>query len=218
MATATRTRRTAKPKVVEVVPDIVEEEELEDEVEETEEPEEELEEEEEEEVEVAKPSRKESAQNRAKAGVTYGVQHLADSILAITGETVTTRELRQLIRKMARDESGRVDREIVAGNRARYDWAKGEKDPEVKAIIAAYKGGELAADKKEKLDALKATKAAQVAAKKAAAEAAEKAPAKPAAKKAAAPVAKTAAPAKRRAKPAPVEVVEDDEELDLDEE
>ncbi len=110
---------------------------------------------------------------------------------------VTPRELRTLIRKMARDNSGRVDREIVAGNRSRYDWS-GPKDPEVLAIVKAYFGGELEADKAAKLQALKEQKAAKVAA----------APAKPAAKK---------APAKKAAAPV-VEEDEDDEELELEDE
>jgi hypothetical protein len=62
---------------------------------------------------------------------------------------------------MARDGSNRVDREIVAGNRTRYDWTRGSKDPEVKKIIKAFEGGELEADKQEKLAALKERKAKQ---------------------------------------------------------
>jgi hypothetical protein len=72
---------------------------------------------------------------------------------------VTTRELRTLIRKMAREDNARVTREIIPGNRTRYSWS-GLNDPEVKAIIAAYDSGELEADKKEKLQALKDRKAA----------------------------------------------------------
>lgn len=82
---------------------------------------------------------------------------------------LTTRELRTLIRKMARDDSGRVDRVIVAGNRSRYNWS-GLEDPEVQAIIEAYNGGELDADKAEKLQALKDRKAQQRAEKAAAEE------------------------------------------------
>ena len=78
------------------------------------------------------------------------------------------RDLRTLLRKMARD--GRLDREIVAGNRARWEF-DGPSDPRVEAILEAYENGELEADKQEKLQALKDRKAEQRAAAKAAAEA-----------------------------------------------
>lgn len=139
--------------------------------------------------------------------VTFGVRDICDLIKTQTGDDVTPRNLRTLIRKMARDESKRVDREIVAGNRSRYDWS-GPTDPEVKAIVKAYTDGELEADKLEKLAALKDQKAKKDAAKKAAAEAVvEAASGKPAAK----------ATKKKAAKVAPpVEEVDDDEELTLD--
>lgn len=170
------------------------------------EPEEELETEEldeEEFEEVAEDEATDAPAKKAGKGsandVTFGVAHLASHLSDKTGKTVTTRELRTLIRKMARDESGRVDREIVAGNRTRYDWPDGLKHPEVKAIIAAYTSGEGEIEKKEKLAALKA---------------------KGAAKKAAATPAKaTAKKAIKKAAAAPVveEDAEDDEELDFDE-
>jgi hypothetical protein len=97
----------------------------------------------------------------AKQDVTFGVSHLAEHLSQKTGKKVTTRELRTLIRKMARDGSNRVDREITAGNRTRYDWPKGLKDPEVKAIIAAVTGGEMEEGKKAALAALKERKAAK---------------------------------------------------------
>lgn len=95
--------------------------------------------------------------------VVFGASDLARHLSEKSGKTVSTRELRTLIRKMARDGSGRVNREITPGNRTRYNWS-GPDDPEVKAIIAAYDGGELEADKKAKLDELKARKAAKKAA------------------------------------------------------
>lgn len=100
----------------------------------------------------------------------FGVSDIAELIKVKTGKEVKTRDLRTLLRKMARD--GRLDREIVAGNRARWEWT-GPQDPEVDTIIEAFEAGELDADKKEKLDALKARKAEQRAEKKAAEEAAE---------------------------------------------
>lgn len=100
----------------------------------------------------------------------FGVADIAELIKVETGKEVKTRDLRTLLRKMARD--GRLDREIVAGNRERWSWT-GPEDPEVAKITEAYSNGELEADKKEKLDALKKRKEQQRAEKKAAAEAAE---------------------------------------------
>ncbi len=98
----------------------------------------------------------------------FGVSDVADLIQVRTGKAVKTRDLRTLLRKMARD--GRLDREIVAGNRARWEF-DGPSDPRVEAILEAYENGELEADKQEKLAALKERKAAQRAAAKDAAEA-----------------------------------------------
>ncbi len=129
--------------------------------------------------------------------VTFGASDLAKHLSEKSGKTVTPRELRTLIRKMARDGSGRVNREIVAGNRSRYNWS-GLDDPEVQKIIAAYDGGELEADKKAKLEELKKNKAAKKAAKD-----------KDAAK------GKKGSKSKGKSKPAAAEV-EDDDELELD--
>lgn len=97
--------------------------------------------------------------------VAFGVADIAELIKVRSGKEVKNRDLRTLLRKMARD--GRLDREIIAGNRERWAWS-GPTDPEVDTILEAYEAGELEADKKEKLDALKARKADQRAAKKAA--------------------------------------------------
>lgn len=98
----------------------------------------------------------------------FGVADVASLIKTRFGKDVKTRDLRTLLRKMARD--GRLKREIVAGNRARWEF-EGPEDPEVEAILEAFGAGELEADKKEKLEALKQRKAEQRAAAKAAAEA-----------------------------------------------
>lgn len=182
-------------------PEVEEEEleELETETDEADGDDDELEELEEDEVEESKPTTKKSAGR--DANITFGIQQLVALINEQTGDTTNPRAVRTLIRKMARDESGRVDREIKAGNRERYNWT-GPNDAEVVAIIAAYKGGELEAEKKAKLDALKQSKAAKAAAAKA--EAGD-APAKKTTKKAA---AKKSAPV--------IEEVEDDEELDFE--
>lgn len=97
--------------------------------------------------------------------VTFGVADLAKHLSKKLGKEITTRELRAQIRRMAREDTPRVNREIVPGNRTRYDWPKGLKDPEVVAIIKAVTGGEMDAAKKEKLDELKKNKAAKQAAK-----------------------------------------------------
>ena len=154
----------------------------------------ELEELEEDEVETA-PKKKGGAQQE----VTFGASDLARHLSETSGKTVSPRELRTLIRKMARDGSGRVQREITAGNRTRYNWS-GIDDPEVQAIIAAFDGGELEADKQAKLQQLKEQKAA----KKAAGE----------------PTGKKGKKGKGKAAKAAPAVVEedDDEDLDLDEE
>lgn len=113
-----------------------------------------------EELEEAEPATKSKSKND---DVIFGVADIAAHLTEKTGKKVTTRELRTLIRKMARDGSGRVDREVIPGNRTRYSWS-GIKDPEVQAIIKAFDSGELEQDKKEKLAALKENKAKKKAA------------------------------------------------------
>lgn len=124
--------------------------------------------------------------------VTFGIPQLVEH-LATLGHTVTKRDLRAQIRRMAREDKARVKREIVAGNKSRYDWPTGLEDPEVKRIIKAVSGGEVAVAKKEALDKLKERKATKDAA------------AKPAGKKGEA------------AKPAPEPEVEDDDDEDFEE-
>ena len=115
--------------------------------------------------------------------VTFGVRDLAEHLTKVTGKTVTPKDLRTQIRRMAREDKPRVEREIVAGNRSRYDWPDGLKDPEVKAIIAAVTGGELEEGKKAALQKLKDDKAAKKAAKKEAEGDADEKPAKSKSKK-----------------------------------
>lgn len=97
--------------------------------------------------------------------VEFGASDLAKHLSKLTGKTISPRELRALIRKMAREDEPRVEREITPGNRTRYNWKGGLKHPEVKRIIKAVTGGEMEADKKAKLEKLKADKAAKTAAK-----------------------------------------------------
>jgi hypothetical protein len=115
---------------------------------------------------AAKPAAKPAAEKAAPAAeVAFGVSDIAELIKVRFGKEVKTRDLRTLLRKLARD--GRLNREIIPGNRERWSWS-GPKDPEVDTILEAYENGELEADKMEKLNALKERKAAQRAAKKAA--------------------------------------------------
>lgn len=99
---------------------------------------------------------------------TFGVADIVELIRVKTGKVTKTRDLRILLRKMARD--GRLDREIVAGNRNRWEWT-GPEDPEIDKIIEAFEAGELEEDKQAKLQALKDRKAKEKAEKAAAAEA-----------------------------------------------
>ena len=191
MATAAPPRRPrTKAKKVAPPPTVVEDTEDED-VEDDE-----LEELEEDEVQEAAPKAKKSTQPEVGFGVSDLVAYLKKKYPEKAAK-LDTRGLRNLIRKMARDDSGRVQREIVAGNRQRYDWGS-VKNEEVKAIIRAFLGGELEADKQEKLAKLKESQAAR----KALAEKAGKVAGK-----------------RKKARPAPavVEADEDDEELDFEE-
>lgn len=120
---------------------------------------------------TAKPAAPVEVETTPEVETIFGVQDVAELIKVKTGKTVKSRDLRTLLRKMARD--GRLDREIVAGNRARWEF-DGPEDPRVEAILEAYENGELEADKQEKLAALKERKNEQRAAKAAKeAEAAE---------------------------------------------
>jgi hypothetical protein len=91
--------------------------------------------------------------------VEFGVADLAKYLKKLTGKEYSTRDLRTLIRKMAREDKARVKREIVAGNRTRYNWPGGLENAEVKAIIKAVTGGEVEEGKKAALAALKERKA-----------------------------------------------------------
>jgi hypothetical protein len=110
----------------------------------------------------------EEAPAKKKGGeeVEFGASDLAKHLTKIldNGKVITPRDLRALIRKMAREDTPRVEREIKAGNRSRYNWPGGLDNPEVKAIIKAVTGGELEADKQAKLAELKEKKAKKKAA------------------------------------------------------
>lgn len=109
----------------------------------------------------------EEAPAKRKGGgeeVEFGASDLAAHLSEVTGKKITPRDLRALIRKMAREDNPRVQREIKQGNRSRYNWPGGLENPEVQAIVAAVTGGELEADKQAKLAELKEKKAKKKAA------------------------------------------------------
>lgn len=135
------------------------------------------------------------ASNSKAAEVTFGVSDLVDHLKAKYKVETTPRELRSLIRKMAREANPRVDREIVPGNRTRYDWPAGVKDPEVRRIIKAVTGGEMEADKKAKLAKLKEDKAKKAASKRSSDE-------------------KTTSKKGKKGKPAPQPEPEDDDDVE----
>lgn len=99
----------------------------------------------------------------APAADTFGVRQLIALAKEKYGKEYTPREVRTLLRKLARDGAG-VNREIVAGNKSKYEWT-GPDDPEVKVVLKAIKGGKIEESKKAALDKLKSDKAAKVAAK-----------------------------------------------------
>jgi len=111
------------------------------------------------------PTKGKSKSKSKEPEVTFGVRDLAEHLSKAMGKQITPKDLRTQIRRMAREDTPRVQREVVAGNRSRYDWPDGLKDPEVKAIIAAVTGGELEEGKKAALEKLKADKAAKKEAK-----------------------------------------------------
>jgi hypothetical protein len=102
----------------------------------------------------------------------FGIQELCAFLQRQTGKAYKPREVRTLIRKMARDGSGRIEREIVPGNRARYSWS-GTKDPQVQSILKAVSGGEIESSRKDALAKLKEQNDAKRAAKRAEREKAE---------------------------------------------
>jgi hypothetical protein len=136
----------------------------------------------------------EAPAKKAVDEVTFGASDLARHLAKVTGKKISPRDLRVLLRKMAKD--GRIDREILPGNRSRYDWPNGTADPEVKRVIKAVKEGELEAGKREALNRLKEQKAAKDAA-------------------AAKAGGKTTKAAKKRAAPV-VEEVDEDEDFEVE--
>lgn len=117
---------------------------------------------EEDEVEVEELDESDESETPAKAkkdDVTFGVADLCALVKEKTGKEYSTRDMRTLLRKMAREDKPRVNREVIPGNRARYDWPEGANDPEVKRVLKAVGAGEIEEGKKEALAKLKENKA-----------------------------------------------------------
>jgi hypothetical protein len=102
----------------------------------------------------------------------FGTNELAALIKEQTGKEYTTRDLRALIRRMARSGEG-VTRDISRDNPTRYSWT-GPKDPEVIAIVKQVKQGKVEKARQEALDDLKEKGKAKREAKRAAKEKAKK--------------------------------------------
>jgi hypothetical protein len=106
-----------------------------------------------------KPSSKKGGEE-----VEFGVADLCKLVKDKTGKDYSTKDMRVLLRKMAREDTPRVQREVIAGNRSRYNFPGGAKNAEVKKVLAAVQKGEIEEGKKAQLDKLKEQKAAQKAA------------------------------------------------------
>lgn len=91
----------------------------------------------------------------------WGVRQLMDLIKAKYDKEYGPREVRTLLRKLARE--GKLEREIIPGNKVRWGWT-GPDDPEVALILKSVKGGSIEAAKKAALDKMKNDKAARDAA------------------------------------------------------
>lgn len=119
----------------------------------------------------------------------FGVRDLIALVKTKTGKEYKPREVRTQLRAMAR--AGKINREIIPGNKQRYSWS-GPDDAEVKAFIKEAKGGAIEANKKAALDKLKSDKA----------------------KKSAAAPAKATAATGKKGKTAPPPADDDDEDDD----
>lgn len=149
------------------------------------------------------------AEETEEATSEFGVRDLIALIKERTGKDYKPREVRNLLRKLARD--GAIDREIIPGNKTKYAW-DGPSDPEVRAVLKAVKGGAIETAKTEQLNKLKADKAAKKAAEaEADVEDDEDEAPKPKKSKKAAEAAPT-----KKAKKAPAPPVDDDDD-DLEE-
>lgn len=101
---------------------------------------------------------------------------LASHITEQTGQSYDSRSVRMLLRRVAKDPNGPLQR-AIGEERGRYSF-QGPADPTVKVIVEMVKSGEAQRIKREGLDAVKAKADAKKAAAKAAqVEEVEEAPA-----------------------------------------
>lgn len=116
--------------------------------------------------------------------IEYGSAWLTDYVNEQAGTSYSASALRILLRKLT--AQGVLDRD--SEGRQRYNFPKGEKDPQVKAIVKAVKEGGAETARTERLEALKTSKKS-----------------------------KKAAPAKKSRAKKVVEEEEDDDDLEVDE-
>lgn len=125
----------------------------------------ELEDEDEDEEETPKAKKKGNSAKKkapAKAKVEFGTSWLLEYVSEETDRKMTGRNLRVLLRSMAK--KGELNR-TVGEDRTNYSWT-GPTDPEVKKIIRAIKDGAVDREKKAALEKLKASKQSKKAAAK----------------------------------------------------
>lgn len=96
------------------------------------------------------PAKKKATKKAQKE--TWGTRELAEYIAEEIGNEYSTKELRVLLRKMAKD--GELEWEVSQGSGSRYEWS-GPADKEVKRILKRVKSGEIEEARKEALDKLK---------------------------------------------------------------
>lgn len=120
---------------------------------------------EDEEVEEKPKAKKKAKSKKSKKAekTTWGTRELAEYIAEEIGNEYSTKELRVLLRKMAKE--GELDWEVSQGSGSRYEW-DGPDDPEVQAILERVQGGEIEEARAEALEKLKESQAKKRAASK----------------------------------------------------
>lgn len=103
----------------------------------------------------AKAKAKKAAKPKAPK-IEFGAREASEYISGETGKNYDPRQLRVLLRKMAKD--GTISRDPETDARSRYSWS-GPDDAEIQVILAAVKDGEIEKASKASLDALKESKA-----------------------------------------------------------
>ena len=134
-----------------------------------------------------------------------GTAWLAEHVNDVCGTDYDNYKIRILLRQLVKDG-------VVVREEGRYSFA-GPNDPTVKQVVKAVKGGAVEKAQADKVASLKDRRSAKKA------SAVEEEEEKPARRSRTARKAATAteAPARKRTRKAPVEEVEEDEDLDIDE-